>query len=156
MTSEKQPKVVLITGCSKGGIGHALCEEYARKGCIVYATARRLETMQDLADAGMRTLRLDVTNNEDIKRVVDTVIEEQGRIDILVNNAGVSFSAPVIEQDLEQAKRLFDTNVWGVVALTQVVAPHMCRRRSGMIVNIGSIAGLAFLPWHCKLSFESI
>ncbi|RKP08090.1 hypothetical protein THASP1DRAFT_23859 [Thamnocephalis sphaerospora] len=141
-------KVVLITGCSQGGIGHSLSRKYAEANCIVYATARRVHAMAGLPEAGVRTLQLDVTNAEEIQSVVQTVISEQGRIDVLVNNAGICMCSPVLDQDLNEARRLFDTNVWGALALTQAVAPHMCRRRSGCVVNMGSITPLAHIPWH--------
>ncbi|RKP07423.1 hypothetical protein THASP1DRAFT_24430 [Thamnocephalis sphaerospora] len=141
-------KVVLITGCSRGGIGHSLSREFAKANCIVYATARRVHAMAGLPEAGVRTLQLDVTNTEEIQSVVQTVISEQGRIDVLVNIAGICICSPVLDQDLNEARRLFDTNVWGALALTQAVAPHMCRRRSGCVVNLGSISPLAFTPWH--------
>lgn len=82
------PKVVLVTGSSAGGIGGALCEEYARAGCIVYASARRLESMDALAPTGdIRKIRLDVNDPKSVEEVVQTIINAEGRIDILVNNA---------------------------------------------------------------------
>lgn len=82
------PKVVLVTGSSAGGIGGALCEEYAREGCIVYASARRLEAMDGLASTGdIRKVRLDVNDPKSVEEVVKTIVGAEGRIDILVNNA---------------------------------------------------------------------
>jgi 1-acylglycerone phosphate reductase len=82
------PKVVLVTGSSAGGIGGALCEEYARVGCIVYASARRLEAMDGLAATGdIRKIKLDVNDAKNVEDVVRTIIDAEGRIDILVNNA---------------------------------------------------------------------
>lgn len=84
------PKVVLVTGSSAGGIGGALCEEYARAGCIVYASARRLETMDRLDATGdIRKIRLDVNDAGSVEDVVKTILRAEGRIDILVNNAYV-------------------------------------------------------------------
>lgn len=81
-------KVVLVTGCSTGGIGFHLCEEFAEKRCIVYATSRKLETMQGFQHDTIRAMALDVTGDEDISAVVQKILEEQGKIDIVVNNAG--------------------------------------------------------------------
>ncbi|RKP26564.1 oxidoreductase [Syncephalis pseudoplumigaleata] len=139
-TEQLQPKVVLITGCSAGGIGAYLAREFAQHGCVVYATARRLEAMSELGVLGIHTLRLDVTQNDSIASMA-RAIGADGRIDILVNNAGVSRLAPIIEHDIADARGVFETNVLGVLALTQMVAPHMMKRRAGHIVNIGSIAG---------------
>ncbi|KAI9596795.1 hypothetical protein BDF19DRAFT_436809 [Syncephalis fuscata] len=146
-TGNQERKVVLITGCSKGGIDSGLAAEFAQNGCIVYATARRLEAMSELEALGIHALSLDVTRPETMNSAVNTIIETEGRIDILVNNAGLSRTAPGIDQDLTIARKIYDTNVWGLLAMTQIVAPHMMKRRSGNIVNIGSIAGICPIPW---------
>lgn len=88
MTATTLPKVVLITGCSAGGIGGSLVTEYARQGCIVYASARRLESMDDLAVVGdIRKIRIDVNDLESVQAGVKTIMDAENRIDILVNNA---------------------------------------------------------------------
>lgn len=88
MTAASPPKVVLVTGSSAGGIGGALCEEYSRAGCIVYASARRLEAMDGLARIGdIRKITLDVNDAKNVEAVVRDIINAEGRIDILVNNA---------------------------------------------------------------------
>lgn len=85
-------KTVLITGCSKGGIGYFLCEEFVKAGCKVFASARRLEAMRGLDALGCTLLQLDVQSEASCKKAVQAVIAEAGHIDVLVNNAGVAYS----------------------------------------------------------------
>ncbi|CAN6478308.1 unnamed protein product [Victoria cruziana] len=141
--------VVLITGCSLGGIGHALAVAFASKGCRVVATSRSLSSMDglDRTDAGVFLEELDVSLPESIDRAVDSVMSRYDRIDVLVNNAGVHSVGPLAELPLEALQSIFDTNVFGPMRVIQAVAPHMLKRRSGKIVNIGSIVALAPGPW---------
>ncbi|KAI8054718.1 hypothetical protein BDF22DRAFT_643831 [Syncephalis plumigaleata] len=145
--SIKESKVVLITGCSAGGIGASLAMEFARYNCIVYATARRPETMLELEPHGIHTLQLDVTREETIKSAVKSIIDKEGRIDMLINNAGIVVDGPVATQDLSIAREAYDINVWGLYAMTQTVLPHMMNRRAGTIVNIGSISPINATPF---------
>ncbi|KAI0652432.1 NAD-P-binding protein [Trametes meyenii] len=145
--SSAQQKVVLVTGCSEGGIGASLCLEYASQGCKVYATARRLEAMSTLTHSNIEHLRLDITDETSVKTVVDTIVEKEGRIDILVNNAGMTCSGPVIDVDLERIKQTYDTNVFGIIRTAKAVIPHMAARKSGTIVNIGSVVGEVPVPF---------
>ncbi|KAI0828928.1 NAD-P-binding protein [Trametes gibbosa] len=145
MSSSKT--VALVTGCSKGGIGYALCEELASRGCVVYATARKLESMHDFSHERIHTLALDVTSDDNVRDVVNTIIEREGQLDILVNNAGVACSSPVIETDMQDVLNIFDTNVYAVIRTARAVIPHMAARRRGTIVNIGSISGEIPVPW---------
>ncbi|GAA5879685.1 hypothetical protein JCM8547_008955 [Rhodosporidiobolus lusitaniae] len=143
------PKVVLVTGSSEGGIGYALCVEFARRGCIVYASARRLASLSSLLD-NVRKVELDVSRPESCRAVVERIIHEQGRIDILVNNAGAGYTSAILDADVdsdEGVKAVFDTNVFAPLRLAKLVAPHMAERRSGLIVNIGSIVGNIPTPW---------
>ncbi|CAI5492262.1 unnamed protein product [Closterium sp. Naga37s-1] len=139
-------KVVAITGCSKGGIGYALAEEYARRGAKVFATARSVEAMDGLQEQGVSTVKLDVTKEDDIKSAVDVIVKSAGQIDILVNNAGVLIMGPVADLPLSSWRHGFETNLLGAVAMAQAVFPHMAERRSGCIVNISSILGYQALP----------
>ncbi|CAL5203848.1 unnamed protein product [Lathyrus oleraceus] len=140
--------VVLITGCSGGGIGHALARCFAANNCIVVATSRSRSTMVDLEDDPNFFLQeLDIQSDESVKRVVDNVINKYGCIDILVNNAGVPSAGPVVDLPLSAIKNTFETNVFGSLRMVQAVAPHMAARRQGKIVNIGSLVGLAARPW---------
>ncbi|GJE86192.1 SDR family oxidoreductase [Phanerochaete sordida] len=146
--SDLQRKVVLVTGCSKGGIGFALCEEYARRGCKVYATARRLEAMEGFAHPAIEKLSLDVTSDENVQDVVKTIIEREGRIDMVVNNAGANCAGAIIDVPLDSVQRTFDANFLSVLRVCKAVFPHMAARRSGTIVNVGSIVGETPTPWN--------
>ncbi|KAI9068709.1 NAD-P-binding protein [Trametes sanguinea] len=145
MSSNKT--VVLVTGSSKGGIGFSLCEEFASRGCIVYATTRRLEAMEGFSRSNIHTLSLDVTSDESVRKAVETVIEREGQIDILVNNAGLGNTGAIIDVPMEEIIRTFDTNVYAVIRMAKAVIPHMAARKSGTIVNVGSIAGEIPVPW---------
>ncbi len=138
-------RVALITGCSTG-IGAATAARLAKGDWTVYATARRPETLADLAKAGCQTLALDVTNEELMTAAVDTIIAESGRIDALVNNAGYSQSGATETLDLDDVRRQFETNVFGLLRMTQLVLPHMREQRSGRIVNISSMGGKLVFP----------
>ncbi|GAA6011663.1 hypothetical protein JCM11491_004725 [Sporobolomyces phaffii] len=144
-----QPRVVMVTGCSEGGIGYALCEEFARKDCIVYATARRLEAIASLP-ASVNKVALDVLSLASCRTAVEHIVREQGRIDVLVNNAGAGGTGALLDADVESdegAKSTFETNVWAPIRLCKLVAPHMVEKRSGLIVNVGSIVGNVATPW---------
>ena len=136
------PRTVLITGCSSG-IGRATALRLARGDWTVYATARRLEAIADLADSGCRLLELDVTDDASMRAAV---AEIDGPLYGLVNNAGYSLSGAVEGVDLDEARRQFETNVFGLVRLTQLVLPGMRARRSGRIVTIGSMGGRLTFP----------
>ncbi|KAH6796670.1 Rossmann-fold superfamily protein [Perilla frutescens var. hirtella] len=143
---EKQ--VVLITGCSAGGIGHALALEFADRGCLVVATARSLSSISDLQDDERFFLQeVDVSSDDSVRHALSTVLENFGRIDIVVNNAGVQCVGPVAEVPLSMIQDTFNTNVFGSLRLIQAVVPHMACRKKGKIVNVGSVTALAPLPW---------
>ena len=138
--------VVLISGCSSG-IGRALAERFHQAGCRVWATARDPERSADLAEQGMRTHALDVTNTDSIAACVAAVEAEHGAVDMLVNNAGIPVMGPTAEVALEDLRAIWETNLTGVVALTQAVIPQMVARGSGRIVNIGSVSGILTTPF---------
>ncbi|KAI0803199.1 oxidoreductase [Irpex lacteus] len=146
MSSTK--KVVLITGCSKGGIGYALADEYAAQGCKVYATARKLESMATFQHPSIEKLTLDVLSDEQVTSVVKTIVEKEGQIDVLVNNAGVNCAGAIADIPLETFKRTFDANFFAVIRLFQAVFPYMASRKSGLIVNVGSVVGNTPTPWN--------
>lgn len=139
--------VVLVTGSSKGGIGFSLCEAFAAKGCVVYATARRLESMEGFSSSNIRPLVMDVVDDSSVHGAVDHVVEEAGRIDIVVANAGVPCHGPILDIPIEQAKNALDTNVLGMLRLAQAVFPHMAARKRGTFMTIGSIVGETPTPW---------
>ncbi|PSS21523.1 NADPH-dependent 1-acyldihydroxyacetone phosphate reductase [Actinidia chinensis var. chinensis] len=147
MESYDKP-VVLITGCSTGGIGHALARAFAEEKCLVVATSRSLSSTADLEhDASFFRQELDVLSDDSVHNVLSNVLEKFGRIDIVVNNAGVQCVGPLAEIPLSEIENTFNTNVYGSMRLVQAVVPHMASRRKGKIVNIGSVAALAPGPW---------
>ncbi|XP_058084937.1 short-chain dehydrogenase PC-15-like [Magnolia sinica] len=140
--------VVLITGCSDGGIGNALARAFASEKCPVVATSRSVNTMKSLEnDSRVFLQELDVQSEESIGRALANVYDKFGRIDVLVNNAGVHCVGPLAEIPLSAVKNTFDTNVYGPMRLIQAVVPHMATRRKGKIVNVGSVSALAPGPW---------
>lgn len=140
--------VVLVTGCTTGGIGFHLCEEFAAKSCIVYATSRNEKSMEGFKYGSIKKLRLDVTSEEDIERVVKTIVDEEGKIDIVVNNAGVLGISPLVDLSIERVKAVFDTNTYAPLRVAKAVVPVMAKRRSGLIINIGSVVGEVPTPWN--------
>ncbi|GBF92747.1 hypothetical protein Rsub_05116 [Raphidocelis subcapitata] len=143
-----QRRVVLVTGCSRGGIGYALCSEFAQRGCKVYATARSPERMQGLESLGCRLLRLDTTDAASIDAAVGAVVaEDPGGVDVLVNCAGIAMRGAVLDTPLDEVRRVFETNYLGAVALVGALGPAMVARRSGTIVNVGSATGFWALPF---------
>jgi NAD(P)-dependent dehydrogenase (short-subunit alcohol dehydrogenase family) len=138
-------KAVLITGCSSG-IGHETAKHLAEKGHEVYATARRPESIEDLKAAGCETLACDVTDEASMKACVEAVENAAGAVGALVNNAGYSQSGAIETVPLESVRRQFETNVFGLIRMCQLVLPGMRRQRSGRIVNISSIGGKLTFP----------
>jgi NAD(P)-dependent dehydrogenase (short-subunit alcohol dehydrogenase family) len=138
-------KAVLITGCSSG-IGHATALRLARSGWKVYATARRPETLTGLSEAGCETLALDVTDEGSMRAAVDAVEQAEGAVGVLINNAGYSQSGAIETVPLDVVRRQFETNVFGLVRLTQMVLPKMRAQRWGKIVNLGSMGGRVTFP----------
>ena len=139
------PRTVLITGCSTG-IGRACAERLAGAGHTVYATARRLEAVEDLRAAGCRTLGLDVTDEASMAAAVAAVEAEQGSVGALVNNAGYSQSGAVETVSMDDLRRQFETNVFGLVRMCQLVLPGMRRAGGGRIVNMSSMGGNFTFP----------
>ena len=153
-------KTVLITGAASG-IGRATAAAFAKRGYTTYATSRHLETLNALAAMGCQTLELDVTSKDSMQRAVQTILERQPQIDVLVNNAGYGLNGPIEELGMEQLRHQFETNVFGLVRLTQLVLPGMRRAKSGRIINVGSVGGTFTAPgagaYHAsKWALESI
>jgi NAD(P)-dependent dehydrogenase (short-subunit alcohol dehydrogenase family) len=138
-------KAVLVTGCSSG-IGRASALRLAGAGWTVYATARGPESLAELAQAGCHTLALDVTDEESMRAAVETVEQAHGAVGVLVNNAGYSQSGAIETVPMDAVRRQFETNVFGVVALTQLVLAKMRAQRWGKIVNVGSMGGRLTFP----------
>ena len=142
---ENASRAVLVTGCSSG-IGHATAQHLAGRGWTVYATARRPETLADLEAAGCTTLALDVTDEASMRAAVERVEAEHGAVGVLVNNAGYSQSGTVEEVDLDAVRRQFETNVFGLARMCQLVLPAMRRARFGKIVNVSSMGANFVFP----------
>ena len=138
-------KAVLITGCSTG-IGRATAELLAGHGWTVYASARRLETVRDLAERGCKPLALDVCDDASMTAAVDQVVAAEGAIGVLVNNAGYGQEGPVEEVPMAEVRRQFETNVFGLTRLTQLALPGMRRQGWGKIVNLSSMGGKLTFP----------
>ncbi|KAB1988818.1 oxidoreductase [Streptomyces triticiradicis] len=137
---------VLITGTSSG-IGRATALRLARRPELtVYATARHSGTLTDLADAGARILPLDVTDETSMKQAVEAVEAEHGSVGVLVNNAGYGEYGTVEETGLDGVRRQFETNVFGLSRMTQLVLPGMRQAGRGRIVNVGSMGGRIVFP----------
>ena len=136
-------KTVLITGCSEGGMGAALAVAFQEAGLRVYATARDPSKMASLERAGIETLTLDVMSAESIAACVAKVLS----LDILVNNAGASYSMPVSDLSIDDAKQLFDINVWAQLAVTQAFLPLVIKSK-GMIVNQTSVVAATAVPFQ--------
>ena len=138
-------KAVLVTGCSSG-IGRATAEVLARGGRTVYATARRVETIDDLASAGCTLLRLDVCDEDSMRAAVDTIAREHGAVGLLVNNAGYGQEGAVEDVPVDEVRRQFETNLFGLHRLTQLVLPGMREQRWGRVVNVSSMGGRLTFP----------
>ncbi|OJJ66269.1 hypothetical protein ASPBRDRAFT_59940 [Aspergillus brasiliensis CBS 101740] len=141
-------KTVLITGCSEGGIGDALAQTFHKRGFRVFASARNTGKVEHLKHMGLDIVQLDVTDEESIKQAVSTVTTATGGcLDFLVNNSGAAYSMPLLDSDNSVAKKIFDVNVFAVVAVTQAFAPLLIASK-GKIINIGSVLGKMPLPWQ--------
>lgn len=137
-------KVWLITGCSSG-IGDSIARKALQNGSLVAATARNTEDLTDLKDNfgdSVITLRLDVNDNEQMQAVINSVIDQFGRIDVLVNNAGYGLVGALEEYTEEEMHNNFDTNFWSAINLTRQVLPIMRSQRSGHIINISAGAAI--------------
>lgn len=148
MALGRRDDVVLITGCSDGGIGAALALEFCDAGFTVVATSRSLSTMKMFeGHQHIQILPLDLLSAESIKEAVESVMRMYGRIDILINNAAMPCAAPLAEVPIEIVDTVYRTNYLGPVMLIQAVVPHMVARGKGKIVNVGSITCLASGPF---------
>ncbi len=138
---------VLITGTSSG-IGKAAALHLARRPeFTVYASARRPETLADLSEAGARTLALDVIDENSMAAAVAAIEAEHGSVGILVNNAGYGEYGTIEETALDGVRRQFETNVFGLARMTQLVLPGMRAAGRGRIINVGSMGGRLASRW---------
>jgi NAD(P)-dependent dehydrogenase (short-subunit alcohol dehydrogenase family) len=143
--AESISKAVLITGCSTG-IGRATAERLASRGWKVYATARNVESIADLASRGCKTLALDVCDEASMRAAVLAVQLAEGAVGVLINNAGYGLEGAFEEVPMTDIRRQFETNVFGLIAMTKLVLPGMRRQRWGRIVNLSSMGGKLTFP----------
>ena len=137
-------RVALVTGASSG-IGEAAARELARAGFTVYGTSRKA-VVGEQRD-GVTFLALDVTDDESVTGAVGEVLRRSGRIDVPVNNAGVATAEAAEESSMEQAREIFETNLFGSIRVSRVVLPHMREQGSGRIINVSSVLGLLPAPF---------
>lgn len=149
--------VVLVTGCSEGGIGHAMARAFAAAGCAVVATARSRASMRGLeGDPRYLLLELDVRSDESARAAVADAVRELGRVDVLVNNAGVMPLSPMASLKVDEWDRMIDVNIRGVLHGIAAVLPLMNAQGHGQIINVSSIGGLAVSPTaavYCATKF---
>lgn len=142
--------VALVTGCAKGGIGHEYCKALVEQNCHVFASdvPQRMKDMLELTSSqGVEALELDVTSDQSVASAIETIMSRFGRIDVLINNAGIGSMGPLAELPLDAVRKAWEINTLGQLRLVQKVVPHMAARRSGRIVNVGSVVGTAATPW---------
>ncbi|CVK86517.1 related to 1-acyldihydroxyacetone-phosphate reductase [Fusarium mangiferae] len=133
---------VLITGCSPGGIGHSLVNEFHRQGCHVIATVRNTDMIKDLEKPGVSVFPLEITSAKSIEECKEKVSElTGGRLDILVNNAGRTHTIPSIDTDLDDVRQTYEVNVFGPIQMVSTFAPLLIEAR-GLIINISSTSTL--------------
>lgn len=145
MPKSLQRPVVLLTGASSG-IGYDVAPLLVRYGYTVYGAARRVEKIEELASEGVKALSLDVTDEASMEAAVQQIIDAEGRIDVLINNAGYGSYGAIEDVPIDEARRQFEVNLFGLARLTQLVLPHMRARGSGRILNISSMAGRITSP----------
>jgi short-subunit dehydrogenase len=139
-------KVILITGASSG-IGKDTALSLIKEGYVVYGVARRLEMMQDIIQAGGYAFKMDILKERNIDDVVNQILKEQNRIDVLINNAGYGLWGAVETISIDEAKRQFDVNIFGLAYLTKKIIPIMRKQKSGKIINMSSMGGKVYTPF---------
>lgn len=153
-------KSALVTGASSG-IGEATALKLHGLGYTVYAAARRTDRLQKLAEAGIRPLAMDVTDDDSMRTGIDRIVTDTGRIDVLVNNAGYGSYGAVEDVPLSEGRYQFEVNVFGAMRLAQLALPHMRAQHSGTIINVTSMGGKIYTPlggWYhgTKFALEAL
>ncbi|MGH3361814.1 MAG: oxidoreductase [Nocardioides sp.] len=157
MTNAHAPevRVALVTGGSSG-IGEQTALRLRKAGFEVYAVARRVDRMAGLAEAGVHAFAMDVTDEASVSDGIKQILSEQGRIDVLVNNAGYGSYGVVEDVSIDEARRQFEVNLFGLARLVQLVTPAMREQGSGRIINISSIGAVIYEPfgaWYHATKF---
>jgi short-subunit dehydrogenase len=137
-------KVILVTGASSG-LGLATATALAAEGHTVYGTSRDIKRIKDVA---FKPLQMDVTDDASVNAAIETVIKAEGKIDVLINNAGNGITGPLYAMPVDTAKKQFEVNFFGVVRVCSAVLPGMIDKKQGMVINVGSLAGLFGLPYQ--------
>ena len=137
-------KVVIITGGSSG-IGKSVGEFLTQKGFIVYGTSRN---PSKITNHPFKLIALDVTKLDSINNAVKKVIKDEGKIDVLINNAGMGITGPIEDTPTDEMRKVFETNFFGAIDVMKAVLPHMRNQKSGLIINVTSIAGYMGLPFR--------
>src|SRR3954468_20945524 len=148
-------RVALVTGGSSG-IGERTAVRLSEAGFATYAVARRVERLRALGDAGVTTFAMDVTDDTSMTSGVERMLGEHGRVDVLVNNAGYGSYGAVENVSIDEARRQFEVNMFGLARLTQLVTPGMRERGEGRIINVGSVGGKFYEPlgaWYHATKF---
>jgi len=150
--TENTKRVVLITGASSG-IGQACAQHLHQKGYQVYGTSRKAPARPSKKSQQKNTmdfpmLRMDIDSDRSVREGIEYILKKEGRIDVVVNNAGWGFAGSIEDTRPDEARALFETNLWGVVRICREILPGMRNQRSGYIVNISSVAGLIAVPFQ--------
>ncbi|MEX1187760.1 MAG: oxidoreductase [Bacteroidia bacterium] len=138
-------KTALVTGASSG-IGKSIAAQLLHEGYQVFVAARRIEQMQDLVELGATAIKMDITSESDIKAAMEQIKTSAEGVDILINNAGYAIYGAVEDTSIEDARRQFEVNIFGLAGLTQQVLPYMRSQKAGTIINISSVGGKIYTP----------
>lgn len=144
-------KSILITGCSAGGLGAAMALALARRGHHVFATARDPSKIPDALASVATVLPLDVADAASVAAAARAVADAGRGLDVLVNNAGVGYVRPVLDVDVDAARRVLNVNLWGPVRTIQAFQGLLVASR-GRVVNVSSSASVVYSPWVCMCS----
>lgn len=155
-----EKKVILLTGASSG-IGYQTAEYLAKQGHTVYGAARRVEKMEPLKTFGVKPILLDVTDQQSVDEAIELIMKAEGKLDVLVNNAGYGSYGAIEDVTLDEARKQFDVNIFGVAMLIKKVLPYMRAQHSGTIINVASIGGRVttyFGAWYhaTKYALEAL
>jgi NAD(P)-dependent dehydrogenase (short-subunit alcohol dehydrogenase family) len=140
-------RVILITGASSG-IGKACARYLAERGYRVYGTSRKITGDGPVEDGSVRMIQMDVNDDRSVVSGINRVLQDAGRLDVVVNNAGFGIAGAIEDTSIEEAKALFETNLFGLLRVCRAILPKMREQGSGTIVNISSLAGRIGLPYQ--------